>query len=338
MASAPRSRSSNRERRARLRFPPQRCSAPSWTPSRARVPQAGWSDAGATSPNAGERMVGTIRRIPLEGLPGGATRCIVALPAAVTGGSSSLDVLLYFHGHNEGHKSGRDINLDRVEEQLESSGRRMIAILPQGTNKSDFQPFDPDRYIKAVFSQLTGSRVWSSAPPIGSVVLSGHSGGGKAVTDLIGGATPRVPTKLSEVALFDGINGPHELDVVSAWVRDQLDRALKKLKAAGVFGNPEKEAAILGGVIRFRAYHTGSANAKPTRLIGDYPGLHSSVRKVIDDWFNDHRAELSSPTALRLRDRFQVIATGGNVHDKIIGAPLAGKPNGGALDDALRST
>ena len=299
------------------------------------VPQAGWSDAGASSANAGERMVGGIRRIPLEGLPGGATRAIVALPATVTGGLLALDVLLHFHGRNA--KSDRDINVDRIEEQLESSGRRMMAILPQGSSKADFQPLDPDQYIKGVFGKLTTLRIWSSAPLPGSVVLSGHSGGGKAVTDLIGGSTPSAPTKLSEVALFDGINGPEELDVVTAWVRAQLEGALQKLKAPGVFGVPEKEDAVLGGVVRFCASHTGSATAKPSRRIGEYPGLHAGLRKIIDEWFKDHGAELSPSAVVKLRDRFQVIATGGNVHDKIVGAPLAGKPNGGALEAALKS-
>ena len=47
-------------------------------------------------------------------------------------------MLVHFHGYNTGNKSGRDVAIDRVEPQLESSGRRMMAILPQGTAKADF--------------------------------------------------------------------------------------------------------------------------------------------------------------------------------------------------------
>ena len=300
------------------------------------VPQAGWSDAGPSSVNAGERMVGGIRRIPLEGLPGGAPQAVVALPASVTGGKAPLDVLLHFHGQNEGNRAGRDITVDRVEEQLEATGRRVIAIMPQGTNRAIFAPFDADTYINAVNAKLTMMRVWPFAPPRGKVVISGHSGGGRGATEMITGLAGAPPVGMAEVALFDGITGPMELDGVTGWVRDQLDGALTKLGAPGVAGKTDKEDAILRDVPRLRAYHSGSASARPSRGIMDYPGLHASLRKSIADWFADHGSEMSSRAAGLLRDRFQVIATGSK-HDLVVGGPATPGAKTGALEDALRS-
>lgn len=300
------------------------------------VAQAGWSDAGIGGVNAGERMVGGMRRIPLEGLPGGAPQAIVVLPAGVTGGKAPLDVLLHFHGQNEGNRAGRDITVDRVEEQLEATGRRAIAILPQGTTRAIFAPFDADTYINSVNAKLTTMRVWPSAPPRGKVVISGHSGGGRGATEMITGIAGAPPLGMAEVALFDGITGPMELDGVTRWVDDQLDAALTKLRAPGVAGKAGKEDAILRDVPRLRAYHSGSASAKPSRGVMDYPGLHASLRKSIADWFADHGSEMSPRAAGLLRDRFQVLATGSK-HDLVVGGPSTTGAKTGALEDALRS-
>jgi hypothetical protein len=299
------------------------------------VAQAGWSKAGPGSVNVGERTVGHIRRIPLEGLPGGATRAIVALPASVTGGPAPVDVLLHFHGRNEGYESGRDIVIDRVEEQLETSARRMLAILPQGTRKAEFQPFDANTYIRAVLTQLASLAIWTTPAPPGAVVLSGHSGGGKAAMDIVGGGAAQPPTGLSEVALFDGINGPEELDVVTGWVRIELDKALGRLRSPGVAGVPDKENQVLGSVVFLRAYHSGSATAKPSRRIVDYPGLHASLRHFIAGWFDDHAGELSPQVATTLQAHFQVITTGQTAHDQIVGGQSTPGAKSNALQDAL---
>ena len=135
--------------------------------------------------------------------------------------------------------------------------------------------------------------------------------------------------------MFDGINGPDELAAAQQWVVKQLDRASGQLQAPAVKGKPAKEDSILASVVRFRAYHSGPATAKPSQKIRDWPGLHASLRKAIDTWFTDHRAELSPRAVEKLRERFQVIATGEPVHERMVGG--ASKPGAaiGALQDAL---
>ncbi len=292
--------------------------------------QAGWTDAALTGINFGERMVGHVRRIPLDGLPTGASRAIVVLPASVTGGPGPVDVLLHFHGHNTGYQSGRDITIDKVEAQLEASGRRMIAVLPQGTAKANFGAFATDAYLKAVFAKLTTLGLWTPAPPRGSVVLAGHSGGGREVSDLLstGSMGP-----LQEVALFDGVNGPDELAAVETWVTARLDEALARLKP--VKGKQASEDAILRSLVRFRAYHSGSPRAAPSRRKLDYAGLHATLRATIERWLADHTADLSPNAATGLREHFQVIATGQTDHDRMLSGQSKPGSKTGALEDAL---
>ncbi|MGZ4312378.1 MAG: hypothetical protein ACXVR1_09775 [Solirubrobacteraceae bacterium] len=292
--------------------------------------QAGWKDARLTAINFGERMVGHMRRVPLDGLPAGAEQAIVVLPASVTGGPDPLDVLVHFHGFNTGNKAGRDVSIDRVEAQLESSGRRMMAILPQGTTKADFGTFDPGAYVKAVFAKLTAIGVWDTAPPPGALTLSGHSGGGREVSDLLTAGTTGA---LAEVALFDGINGPDELKAVEAWVTAQLDKALVKLTAAG--GDRAAEDATLRALVRFRAYHSGSTKAAPSRRKLDYPGLHATLRATIEQWLADHASQLSANAQAGLRDHFQVISTGQREHDLMVSGQSRPGSKTGTLEDAL---
>lgn len=298
--------------------------------------EAGWSGVGPASINAGERMVGHVRRIPIDGLPGAAPQAIVAVPSSIVGGKQPVDVLLHFHGWGPGFKEGRDIGTDRVEAQLEATKRRMIAILPQGGAKSEFGAFDPDQYIGAVFTRLKALGVWvgKDQPARGQIVVTGHSGGGKEAMDLVaGGVAGLGKGKLAEVALFDGINGPEELGVARRWVEAQLNAALSQLRA--VKGKQAQEDKILATVVRFRAYHSGSATAKPSGTIRDWPGLHASLRAAIDAWFADHGAELSSHALDGLRDRIKVIATGQRVHEKMVGGQSGPGAATGTLQDAL---
>jgi len=293
-------------------------------------PQAGWADARPTGINFGERMVGHMRRIPLDGLPAGAEQAIVVLPASVTGGPDAVDVLVHFHGYNTGNKSGRDISTDRVEAQLESSGRRMMAILPQGTTKADYGAFDPDAYVKAVFAKLTAIGVWDTAPARGALTLSGHSGGGREVSDLL---TAGKTGPLQEVALFDGINGPDELKAVETWVTSQLDQALPGLTAAG--GDRAAEDAVLRTVVRFRSYHSGTTRPTPSRRKLDYPGLNATLRATIEQWLSDHSSQLSAHALAGLRDHFQVISTGQREHDLMVSGQSRPGSKTGTLEDAL---
>ena len=120
-----------------------------------QAPSFGW--------NRDEVTVGTIRRIPIEGLtlgnkgsdlersdpnraaeedtPG---RAIVLIPVGIDL-TKPVEVLLHLHGFNVGYRQRRtqgqdpslkpgtvrDVETDRVEQQLQASGRPMIAVLPR---------------------------------------------------------------------------------------------------------------------------------------------------------------------------------------------------------------
>jgi hypothetical protein len=294
------------------------------------VPEPGWSAVKAGDINAGERVVDHMRRIPLEGLPGPAL-AIIVLPAQITGGPQPVDVLLHFHGRNVGYKTGRDISVDEVESQLQGSKRRMLAVLPQGTGDADFGQFDANAYLAAVFAALDSMKIWSPTPPRGSVVLTGHSGGGKAAADLMIGGSTRAATQL---ALFDGINGPAELEAIETWTLAQLNSAAAKLGGT-VKGVTAKEDKILTTVAGLRAYHSGPADARPTRKKVDYPGLHATLKATIASWFDKHGADLSPHAASALRARFTVIATGEPHHDRMVGGQSKPGSRSGALEDAL---
>jgi Domain of unknown function (DUF4157) len=294
------------------------------------VPEPGWSAVGAGDINAGERLVDHTRRIPLEGLPGPG-QAIVVLPAQITGGAQPVDVLLHFHGRNVGYKAGRDITTDQIEAQLQSSTRRMLAVLPQGTADADFGRFDASSYLAAVFTALESMKIWSPAPPRGSVVLSGHSGGGKVAADLMTGGSVQ---GASELALFDGINGPLELAAIETWVLAQLDSAAARL-GGPVKGAVAEEDKVLSAVPRLRAYHSGPANARPTRQKVDYPGLHATLRATIAGWFRTHAADLSPHAAAELQAHFTVTATGELHHDRMVGSQSKPGSHTGALQDAL---
>lgn len=256
-------------------------------------------------------------------------------------------MLLLFHGQNEGYRGGRkgsgsgggpgDIDPDRIEMQLQDSKRRMLAVLPQGSAKGEFGGLDPGTYLKAAFDALTAMKVWSAAPPRGSIIVAGHSGGGRTAVALETGA----PAAFAELALFDGINGPQELADVEAFVRNQLDSAAARLANPGVKNDKDKEGAIIATVPRLRLYHSGSASAAPDRTPTskgtqpNWPGLHAALRKTLAGWFNDNSGRLSPAAAAELRARIEVLATGERNHHRLVGARSAPGSAVGALQDAI---
>lgn len=300
--------------------------------------QRQWAGAPAGGPNAGETSVGQIRRIPIEGLSLGnqdpsmrdksgkqvetveeATgRAIVLIPSSLDT-ARPVEVLLHLHGHNIGYrqrKGGgtvRDQAVDRLEQQLQASGRPMVAVLPQGTTTSGFgKGFDGDAYIKEVFNTLAYVGVWLKVPAIERVVMTGHSGGGGPISAMLGEpGQPRLPSKLGELALFDAINGDGQLAIVQQWVLKQLAHDLSQLTKLGIA--PAEQGSYLDTSMRFRAYHT----------TGDfYASRHVQLKGAIEGWFKTHAAKLGgvgSTIYQRLRDNYQVIATGHGDHDAIMG-------------------
>ncbi len=307
-------------------------------------PMGGATSTQTTPPSYGwnrdETTVGRIRRIPIEGLrvgnmtpdPNAAAaeaanaRAIVLLPETIDL-TQPVEVLLHLHGHNVGYRqrrtaglhptlkvgSVRDIDTDRIEQQLQASGRPMIGILPQGTTGSGFGGFDSNAYITDVFRILSGIGAFGkrSAPRIARVVLSGHSGAGAPIAAMLSEpGQPRLPASLGEVALFDSINGPGELTAVTNWVLARLAGDLAALTASGV--TPAQQTAYLQTSLRFRAYYTNSS----------YAARHLTLHGSIEAWFARHATALggrASPMYATLRDHYRVVAVGHSDHEVILG-------------------
>jgi hypothetical protein len=295
------------------------------------VPSFGW--------NRGEVSVGGIRRIPVEGLRLGNQqpnrslaaeeaaqgRAIVLIPSHIDL-TRPVEVLLHLHGHNVGYRQRRtqglhpslrpgtvrDIETDRIEQQLEASARPMIGVLPQGTTSSGFGLLDSNAYIAEVFRVLSGVGAFGThpAPQIARVVLSGHSGGGGPIAGMLSqGGQTRLPSPLGEVALFDAINSDYELAAVRGWVMGQLNRDLAALTAPGI--TPAQQQALLRGGTRFRAYYTNAF----------YAARHVQLHRYIEAWFSRHASALggSSSTLYNdLRDHYRVLAVGHGEHEVIL--------------------
>jgi hypothetical protein len=307
-------------------------------------PLGGATSTQTTSPsfgwNRGETSVGRIRRIPIETLRLGNQspdahpaaeeaangRAVVLIPDTIDP-SRPVEVLLHLHGHNVGYRqrrtagahaslragSVRDIDTDRIEQQIEASGRPMIGVLPQGTTGSDFGGFDSNAYIADVFRVLSGIGAFgrNPAPRIGRVVLSGHSGAGRPIADMLSQpGQPRLPSSLGEVALFDSINGDAQLAAVRDWVLLRLGQDLATLTGSGI--TPTQQQAQLQAGLRFRAYYTNSS----------YAARHVRLNQSIETWFGQHAAHLggrNSPLFASLRDHYRVIAVGHGEHEVILG-------------------
>jgi hypothetical protein len=156
-------------------------------------------------------------------------RAIVLVPDGFKPGLPT-DVLLFFHGHTEtwrGKYAGlrqrsftptkatadakltsddkvRDVHLDQIENQIESSGKRQtIGILAQGGPQHQFGEINVDAYIGDVLTRTNKEypSKLTAVPKTWSVILSGHSGGGFAVQDAL--SDKNKPKNLKGLILFD---------------------------------------------------------------------------------------------------------------------------------------
>ena len=227
----------------------------------------GWPDAKAGSGNAGESdaadpsRLSSFRRIPLTGIAGAATdRAIVYIPTSLPPGGGPIDVLLHLHGHPAGGPGGYvggasdsdgkqadDIDEYRIGGQLDDAGRPMVAILPQGVDKSDFgvgksRAFDADAYISSTFGRLTAIGAWTAkdAPIPGPVALSGHSGADNPISTML--STPLGPKNLGALFLFDTMYpGAGFVEKIWTYVEGRLNGELAELASIRA-GSSEQDA------------------------------------------------------------------------------------------------
>ena len=190
---------------------------------------------------------------------------------------TEIDVLFHLHGHGIGYREGikdaddksapvgfayqgkvRDETADNIEGQLPPT---MAAVLPQGHRKSGFGSVDPPKMIDEALHSVPG---WDKVKPR-RVVLGAYSGGGGSLPSVLGSgkdkAADRIADRqkdvpgLSEVALFDAVNGPNELANMTSFVNDQIGAdiaALTPLDDAG-------QKAYLQSSMRLRAFFSGGS-------------------------------------------------------------------------------
>jgi hypothetical protein len=310
-------------------------------------------------------------RIPIQGLPhsfkgtkpGPAfespdERAIVLIPNTVKPAAPdkdkkvSVDVLLHLHGHGVGYrqlrhgehdspkvlKEGelRDVALYEMEQQLLShvttNKRLVIAVLPQGSEKSDFGDLgaNSDDYLNKVFEKLIPAYLPENATP-GRTILSGHSGGGPTVMAI---ANRRAKAgKRGEVILFDAINfstetcTSNEITTVKNWVTNRIDADVKSLH--GVLEKDQPEHLKTNGT-RFRGITSDSLKNTSGCSYGFY---YNQLKNHIEATIK----KLSVAEAVRdqLRKNYQVheaerlgALKGTERHERVMG-----KQN---LEDALK--
>ncbi len=154
----------------------------------------------------------------------------------------------------------------------------MIALLPQGTLMSGFAPsasapFDIPAFISEALDALVSAGVLAEKPPVSGVILSGHSGGGGALSVLLAQAgNPHVPAVVEAEFLFEGINGPNELATQTAFVTAKLNADL-----AAVTGATDASAALayLARSFRFAGFYDSQF----------YVPFYTQLKTSIAAWF-----------------------------------------------------
>jgi hypothetical protein len=79
------------------------------------------------------------------------------------------------------------------------------------------------------------------------------------------------PTGLREVALFDAINGPHELSHATVWVTDNIKADIAALEDK----SESEQRKYLADSVRFRAYYSTTDD-------GTYVPAHEALQNSID--------------------------------------------------------
>ncbi|MBW4522928.1 MAG: M15 family metallopeptidase [Scytolyngbya sp. HA4215-MV1] len=325
-----------------------------WTDAASSEAKSGVTQAPQnTGWNAGEFKVGKIRRIPIQGLKQGnqesamfnrdgktavasqesaAGRAIVLIPENLVqqiNAAQPIELLLHFHGHNiadnpltdyrqqQGKGTVYDVEYAKIEQQLEASNRPMIAVLPEGTSRSQFGEFNSDAYLQEVYDALVQANILQQKPNVQRVALSGHSGGGDAAGRLFN--SKNAPTKMSDLILFDGIHDGGAAAIV--WVENRLKQDLAYL-TSGI--SEAKQLHYLEGSSRFRGYYTTG-----------YAKRYKNLGEAIDTWFENHANHLggsSSTVYQKLHDNYRTIPVGHSNHFTVMSDAVkkqAGKKQAG---------
>jgi hypothetical protein len=277
-------------------------------------------------------------------------RAIVLIPNDLPASAKNVEVLFHLHGFTPGGR-GRgptgtgdpeDVSVARIAQQIEASGRPMIAILPQGTRTHfwDLDKFDLDKYIEETLG-LVPATLWpgqKSRSP-GAVILSAHSGGGDVLAHLMDSG--RVPRSVTGLFLFDAIHDGGQ-DMVWKFLKSRLEDdlarlhdiwALKNASAAPEAIADEQIAWLQQSGFRFRGF--GSA-----KTYG--PFYNKKIVPLLRTWFSEHESQLGTAKSrvykMLSSNFFEHAADpAGTEHEQILGGTVSGgKREHENLLDALK--
>jgi hypothetical protein len=282
-------------------------------------------------------------------------------------------VILHFHGWGfrdvdpfagylvaTGQRSGqgahgqvRDVDQEHWEQQRGAVGKeravkpndpssmagpQIVAVLAQGRGMSDFGNVPTFDYIADVFAKAGGELAQITNYHI---ILSAHSGGGnmqvaKKTGDAVGTDPARLRTGTKDkadqqpsdlVILFDA-EGSASL---ASWVVGEIGRLTAAIKA-----DPAKAQDAILKAPKFRGYFaTGGAY---WRAFHDAcTTINAALRGVPADW---RRPDTANPGSVKVSDLFRIIevSDAGVNHEHVISRGTKGKPEVGALADALRAS
>ena len=338
----------------------------------------GWTNADprGESWNAGEKDIGTMRRIPIEGLDAGkqsekdaanadltdesaAGRAILVAPQGIVP-TLPVNVMVQFHGYTEtasrpyagwrqNKQTGlvRDVALDRVEQQLQAAGEsQLVAILPQGGIRSQFgegdnaYALDPAAYARKVLDKATEVGAWGKAapnPPMGSAILAGHSGGAHTISHALAAELVK-PKK--------GKKGRAKAKGPSAFAEVVLFDAITGSGELDIFVD-WVGARLDADLAALDAAPTPEAKSaylvSSTRFRGyyaTYKAYYTALRESIVTWFRKNYNALG-PYAEELWTHYQVIDTGlgPSGHEYVMrgSRPGSKKAGPGNITDAIKS-
>lgn len=219
----------------------------------------------------------------------------------------SIEVLLHLHGFGSGYRElaesktdyggvleknqTRDEDLYQLPDQLAASmqtaGRQVIAVLPQGRARGSGSMFgdiasNPTGYLDEVFKALKDQKIISDVPSNFHVVVSGHSGAGpeeleatQALEKRSGGAT--ASGGVTELVMFDSINGPNELKNVKNWLEAHIKQDVAVLGTKPSHTDAELKTHFEGRP-RFRGYFTQGA----------YEPFYGDKKDGLRKWLTEH--------------------------------------------------
>jgi hypothetical protein len=281
-------------------------------------------------------------------------RAIVLLPSGLEA-TAKPDVLVLFHGHSVGWREGRlgasgpvskkkpkgsiddpigsefdngyavkGDTRDRVPDNLAASlNPKMIAVLPQGTHRSDFGSYETKDYVRQALTLIDAK--WKEGN-FGRIVLSAHSGGGPAITSPLAKSDRKaggvaISPEVRDIALFDAINGTGEEKNVRTWLSRQIAADIARLEV-----HPHDDAAqreYLATSTRFRAFFSDTDKSKKHPR-GFYVDQHRRLQDFLADTFKDRPDAVTPGAWTELGDHY------------VIDGPQVGRSHDDMIKDNLR--